>query len=368
MDWKALERHALSAEYEDIAGDTWRDFVENLKRFGILNGRKIVLHQGRVLDGWQLYRACLELDIKPQFRDLPAEQDPKQYVQTVNDLRRHESASAVRARAAKRRERVAAARANGQSTRSIADAENVSQSTILNDISVLAESSGEQGVQLDLAESDSGEQGVQLESESQQDVTDTEEGQNEDLLPETVVGKDGKKYRARKPKQLCSRCQRCERVGQPLPKRCPMCRELRGARKKRTPKKPDDAPAPVDAFGNEIPTRCRDAYGDPWIQEAIDFLGVTVAEFWQRRLADAITKRRAAYPFFNAKDFSDGVGFAGNYLDQLLEHLKDNRPAGVCPICSGGGCADCRMSGLVPRKIYEELMERADAATSTVPT
>ncbi len=112
-------------------------------------------------------------------------------------------------------------------------------------------------------------------------------------------------------------------------------------------------------FGKPIPNRCRDAYGDPWIQESIDFLGVALAQFWEKRLADCMRKRQKRYPFIMAQDFIDGYGFAGNYIEQILDHLKDNRPAGVCPTCAGEGCADCRLCGLVPREEYAKLKKAA---------
>lgn len=126
----------------------------------------------------------------------------------------------------------------------------------------------------------------------------------------------------------------------------------RGPRKKRAPK-PDGKV--VDAFGVEVPKPLRAAYEDPWIQKAIDYLGVAEVNLRKERLADGMHKRAKHYPFINAKDFIDGVGFAMNYLDQILNHLKDNRPAGVCPSCDGGGCADCKMCGLVPRELHARL-------------
>ena len=116
---------------------------------------------------------------------------------------------------------------------------------------------------------------------------------------------------------------------------------------------------PMDAHGNVIPKNLRDAYLDPWIQTAIDYLGPLVAAFWQERLASGLKKRIKRYPFMNLKDFEDGCAMAGNTLDDLLKHLKDNRPSGVCPMCSGKKCPDCLMSGLVPRELYKELKTKA---------
>lgn len=149
-------------------------------------------------------------------------------------------------------------------------------------------------------------------------------------------------------------CERCQRVG-PV-KGCPMCKEMRPAKKKANPITDDGTP-PKDAFGNDLPRHCRDAYLDPWMQATIDYLGVTVAQFWEKRLADGLNKRKRHFPAVNVTDFVDGCGMAGNTLEQLLDHLKENRPAGVCPACKGKRCPECHMKGLVTRKRYAELKE-----------
>lgn len=130
--WKVLERHPLSSEYHDITGDAWQAFVANLREVGIVAGRKIVLHEGKVIDGWQLYRGCLEADIKPKFE--PLRGDPEKFVATMNDFRRHETQEAMQTRAAMRRDRVAAARVEGQSLRVIAEQEKVSVATVRRDL------------------------------------------------------------------------------------------------------------------------------------------------------------------------------------------------------------------------------------------
>lgn len=222
-----------------------------------------------------------------------------------------------------RRERVAAAHDQGQSTRTIAAAEGVSQPTILRD---LATKSVENGVSPECTSGNNG----------------------------TVTGADGKNYAASKPKVLCQRCQK----GEPV-KGCPACKDLRGTSgtkggTRAAPSSNGQQEAPKDAFGVELPKHTRAAYGDPWMQSAIDFLAEFGEKFRKERLADGLRKRAKYYPFIDEKDFRDGVGFVIDYLDRLLDHLKDGRPAAVCQKCGGDRCAACKMSGLVPRKLYEK--------------
>ncbi len=132
--WKKFSRHPLSAEYADIAGEPWTAFVEDVRKHGILNKRKITLYEGKVLDGWQLQRACVEANVRPEYQNLPKGVTPEEFVRIVNDRRRHESNEQALCRAVLRRERVAAAREQGESIRTIAEKEGVSHKTIQNDL------------------------------------------------------------------------------------------------------------------------------------------------------------------------------------------------------------------------------------------
>jgi hypothetical protein len=185
--WKQLERHPLSAEYPDLSGRAWEQFVADLREHGIVGERKIVLHQGKVLDGWQLQRACVEAGVLPEYQVLEG-MTPDEYVRIANDNRRHETQEAALKRAQARRERIAAARQQGQSLRAIADEESVSEKTVRDDL----QKSGAGG-----------------------------------YAPEPAggrtTGRDGKNYAATQPQRLCRPC----RVsGKPKPD-CPDCAALR---------------------------------------------------------------------------------------------------------------------------------------------
>ena len=345
MDW-----HPFCSTFDMLKGDAWESLKDSIAKSGgnlvaivyrMANGVK------QYLDGRNRSLACSELSLPCREEEIEvSDEDVPLYITAYNAERRHLTPE-------NRGEVVAKLREMGYSLRKIAKAVGVSKDTILRDLH-----NGQCVSQMADPESES----------TEADTSAVSRDTPENCQPK-ITGQDGKKHPATKPEPLrCARCQRCIRVGQPLPKGCMMCRELRGSTKKKKKAEPsnngDDESAPRDAFGNVIPKRCRDAYCDPWIQEAIDFLGVMTAQFWQKRLADDIQKRKKAYPFFNAKDFVDGCGFAGNYMEDLLKHLKDNRPAGVCPACKGNGCGHCRSSGLLPRAEYEQLKEEHAHANS----
>ena len=154
-DWTKLERHPFSEEYRDITGIDWTRFVNKFKSLGFLADRPIILYEGKILDGWQRQRACVELNIVPNFSVLQEGIDPRSFVEAMNDERRHETPEEREAR----RQRVAQARSEGKSLRTIAETENVSEKTVRND---LKKPSGAEG-----------------------------------YAPEKVTGKDGKEYNAK---------------------------------------------------------------------------------------------------------------------------------------------------------------------------
>jgi hypothetical protein len=140
-NWKKFKRHPLSEKYADITGPIWEDLCRNLRKNGILGKRKVVLHEGMVLDGWQLFRACLFLNIKPEFEVLQLKHGmtAEEFIDTANDFRRHETPEQQQQRAQERRERVLAARQEGKSLRKIAEAEGVSTVQIQRDLADFAD-------------------------------------------------------------------------------------------------------------------------------------------------------------------------------------------------------------------------------------
>lgn len=140
-DWQQIEQHPLAAEYPNISGPAWERFVNGILKNGILptaNGRprKVMLYEGKIIDGAQLHRACVQSEVVPEFEELklPKGVTLSDWVEAANDNRRHESAEVMAVRASKRRERVASARNEGKSIRTIAAEEEVSEATVRADL------------------------------------------------------------------------------------------------------------------------------------------------------------------------------------------------------------------------------------------
>jgi hypothetical protein len=192
-DWQSLERHPLSAEYPNLTNGRMQAMRESVRK-GVLNERKVTLHEGKILDGFQFYTACLVEQVEPEFQPLPDGWTPEEYVAAMNDVRRHESADMLEARANRRRQRVAERREGGESIRSIAAAENVSQATVRRDLEAVTAPGG---------------------------AVNPPSGK--------ITGKDGRQQPATRPSIFCSRCARVGPV-----KGCEACKaERAGARKGR---------------------------------------------------------------------------------------------------------------------------------------
>lgn len=103
-DWRTYQRHDISARYPDLKGQAYEDFRDNMNKRKI-RGRFITLYEGKVLDGWQLQRAAVELGIEPKYQNLREGEDPVEFVEEANEHRRHESVEKMCERAEVRRER-----------------------------------------------------------------------------------------------------------------------------------------------------------------------------------------------------------------------------------------------------------------------
>jgi hypothetical protein len=312
-NWKELKRHPLSAEYPDLNGIAWERFLDRIETSG-LSGRKITIHDGMVLDGWQLQRACVELNKKPKYDKVPMGWTAEAFVEAANDNRRHETQEQVIRRVEERRARVIEKRQQGMSLRAIAKEENVSEATVRNDVEAV---SGAQGCAPENAES----------------------ANFEASLPKTVTGEDGKTYDATRPAILCPCCERARHVGQPANRSCPECKKLRAKMELEddieeancNPEVIDDAEQTIDAIikakNHEIESFCRQlmAFVDKGLphDEWLDDLG---------RREGAIQK------------FKDGCAT-----------LRSAKCRCACPKCQGEGCTKCRKTGRVPDYTYKQL-------------
>jgi ParB-like chromosome segregation protein Spo0J len=83
------EPHPFSAMFPPITAEDFDKLVDDIKKNGLLQA--IVVYQGKILDGNNRYRACLQARIKPRFTELVEAGDAQAqaYVISANIHRRH---------------------------------------------------------------------------------------------------------------------------------------------------------------------------------------------------------------------------------------------------------------------------------------
>jgi hypothetical protein len=90
VDYDDLKYHDLSQIFPLIEGDEFEGFVEGFKKHGLL--QQIVLHEGKILEGRNRYRAGKKLGYKfsaKDFTELPSGKNPYEFVLVANVQRRH---------------------------------------------------------------------------------------------------------------------------------------------------------------------------------------------------------------------------------------------------------------------------------------
>lgn len=327
IDWKKLERHPLSAEYEDLAGERWEALVADIEATGFDKTRPVILHDGKVLDGWQRLRACIECDVEPEFSWVPVETSPETYVRRHNDNRRHETESQRQRRIEARRQRVAHGRAEGKSLRMLAEEEGVSHRTIIRDIDVSGgagappetESPNEsEDVDCVSSASYNAEANAMFcadrlapEREDEEPGPETTEPETPPAPSPTVTGRDGKTYQATKPK--------------PKPKP--------------TEQQDDDAGAVLDDDETPVPAKLREPFSETNIfrRAAVALQRAAVAlEEVEHSVAYALSDRQAA---------TSGTGDRRVYSTAC--RTAEKRMLGMRParVCCGDGCEACGGKG-----------------------
>lgn len=297
-EWRQLERHPLSAEYADLPEAVFRQMVQAIREHGIVD-RSVTLHEGKILDGWQFHRACIEAGVRPDYVDVADMAiAPEAYVAIKNDFRRHETPQQAERRIAARRQRAAAARAEGKSLRTIAESEGVSKDTVSEDLRCLPVDTSNPGVDMSTPEPEADQSTEPAPAPKPPAVPKVE--------PPTVTGRDGKVYPN-------------ARAADPDPE--------------------DDADAVLDDDETPVPAKLREAFGETNLfrRAAVALArAAVVLEEVEHSVAYALTDRQAA---------ATGTGDRRVYSTAC--RTAEKRMLGMRParVCCGDGCEKCGGKG-----------------------
>ena len=84
---KKFEQHPLSAAFPGMSPEVFKELIDDIDLNGIRE--KIVVYEGKILDGWHRYSACQELKVlKPPMLEYDGD-DPVGFVLSKNLHRRH---------------------------------------------------------------------------------------------------------------------------------------------------------------------------------------------------------------------------------------------------------------------------------------
>ena len=83
--YMSYERHPIGACYPDLTVQQYATL-----KAGLRDPAKspAILFEGKILDGWHYYKACLEESVEPRF-ETPEITDPYEFVVRRNEGRRH---------------------------------------------------------------------------------------------------------------------------------------------------------------------------------------------------------------------------------------------------------------------------------------
>lgn len=80
------EDHPIANAFPLISGDSFAELVSAVRDMGLIE--PIVLYEGKILDGRNRYRACIDAEVEPRFEQYTGD-DPFGFVIAMNLARRH---------------------------------------------------------------------------------------------------------------------------------------------------------------------------------------------------------------------------------------------------------------------------------------
>lgn len=350
-NWKTMKNHPLSELIPFGKGINMTEATGHMKKVGYRKNAPIIIYEDQRLDGRHRCKMAIDADLVPTFQRADGtEEEVREYMlekifrQHCDDTDKALYAAGLASAGVGRPKKDDNAMTAGEA----ADLLDISKREVLKAKAILKSGSESLKKAVSAGDVTLGDAEKILDAADKvqdQAVKDVKSGKTktaaESVLAQTVF------------------CERCQRLGKPIDN-CSSCERVRERAKLRKKRKKTIVPTEhEDAFKNKIPSNLVKEWADPWIQETYDDLCGFSEEFRMAKYVSGIEKRAKYYPFFKDKDMIDAVGNVIISLDKLIQHIKEQRPAGVCPACEGKKCGKCKNSGLVPRSVYEQQIEEA---------
>lgn len=180
----------------------------------------------------------------------------------------------------------------------------------------------------------------------------------QNVVPDKIIGKDGKEYPARPPMHHPKR---------PPPSQPPEDEEIPTSGKPPSPDvqrlengpppvpTPEPPPLPLDRLGRTVPPHLVPLWERrKEVQEILDELSRI-----HKAIQQAQDDRDPLY--FGAGQGNTPVNFsqAISHLKQARSSIKEAMPYAVCPMCQGSGCRNCSGNGLISKFRYDTIIPAA---------
>ena len=88
---RTLERHELSLGYPKIGVDDFSTLLLSMKQYGYDKAQPVMVFEGKIIDGWNRYKASLQVGVEPTIKEMSFESWDKasEYVFRMNGSRRN---------------------------------------------------------------------------------------------------------------------------------------------------------------------------------------------------------------------------------------------------------------------------------------
>lgn len=328
-----MQFHPLAEEYPMMPAKELSRLEDAMRNHGYDKRFPVVVYGGRILDGRNRWLASQAAGVKaPTVEFKGTEEEAAAFVRLANEERRHLATEWLEARRKERVVRVAEAKADGKSTRQIAEDEGVSQTQVVADLKEAIE------------------QGCSIEPDGGQ-----------------VKAKGGRKYPSkRKPPSPEKKLNKLVEQGKVSESTAEAVKSLPDEQKEKvvrhlagggmTPEdierardeadmevEAEQVEAAVDDLGRPLPERARSAFAG-----RVEVLRVCRLIDSARRAVESLASNPAA-AFMRLHS-------PASQLKQAKDHLWANRPTHVCPYCKGekDECDACKGRGWVYKSAYEQ--------------
>jgi transposase len=344
-----MKFHPVTERYPLLEGKAREEMLADLRENGLRV--PIVVWRGWIIDGRNRYLLCDEAGIEPEYAEWNGEEeDLEAYVESLNEHRRHLTLEQLEERRRQRLARVAEKRAEGKSTRQIAEEVGISQSQVVRD----------------LGAADSGEPRGSPEITGRDGKTYNPPKKPLDIIRQWATeGKLGKRAAAELEALGKSAHKRFVQLVKDGSSPADALKALSREPGNDRPPPPPPKPAPPkgelrDQAGNVVPDRLRDVFADDGLPNLIDELEQVEAMVRPQSWIDRAAKLCDHHGFILIDKFSEHAWQALQSLQLAREALAAGLPHAVCPKCQGAErngtvCRGCRGHGHVPHTRYTEL-------------